>query len=103
MAPEIDDLDTLSDAERTAYEAWWKDLNPFHVEKVNNETILQFVSGCCLPHHTLEEILLFFQQEKEGLTKGQCFAMLRLIAHVQNGRKVSPDMIYLGGRVKKQK
>ncbi|KAL9538146.1 hypothetical protein MBANPS3_011165 [Mucor bainieri] len=89
-------VDDLSDIELSAYQAWWKDLDPFHIGKADNEAVFKFVSGCGLPDHTLEEILALFQDQKEGLTKEQFFAILRLIAHAQNGRLVNKDIVYLG-------
>lgn len=44
-----------------------------------------------------KKILSFFQNEKNGLNKEQFFAMLRLIAHAQNGRSVIRDLVHLGG------
>ncbi|KAK4516797.1 COPII coat Sec23p-Sfb3p heterodimer component [Mucor velutinosus] len=89
-------VDDLSDIELSAYQAWWKDLDPFYIGKADNEAVFHFVSGCGLPDHTLEEILALFQDQKEGLTKEEFFAILRLIAHAQNGRMVSKDIVYLG-------
>ncbi|GAN00723.1 hypothetical protein MAM1_0002d00145 [Mucor ambiguus] len=89
-------VDDLSDIELSAYQAWWKDMDPFHIGKADNEAVFNFVSGCGLPDHTLEEILALFQDQKEGLTKEQFFAILRLIAHAQNGRVVNKDIVYLG-------
>ncbi|EPB83645.1 hypothetical protein HMPREF1544_09626 [Mucor circinelloides 1006PhL] len=89
-------VDDLSDIELSAYQAWWKDLDPFHIGRADNEAVLNFVSGCGLPDHKLEEILALFQDQKEGLAKEQFFAILRLIAHAQNGRMISRDIVYLG-------
>jgi hypothetical protein len=41
--------------------------------------------------------LLLFETARDGLNRGQFFAMLRLIAHAQNGRNISRALIYLGG------
>ncbi|OAD02933.1 hypothetical protein MUCCIDRAFT_109785 [Mucor lusitanicus CBS 277.49] len=95
-------VDDLSDIELSAYQAWWKDLDPFHIGKADNEAVFNFVSGCGLPDHALEEILTLFQDQKEGLTKEQFFAILRLIAHAQNGRVVNKDIVYLGGKFQTQ-
>lgn len=51
-------LDDLSNIELCAYLAWWKDLDPFHIGKADNEAVLNFVSGCGLPDHTLEEVII---------------------------------------------
>jgi hypothetical protein len=39
-----------------------------------------------------------FETAGDGLNKLQFFAMLRLIAHAQNGRKISRALVYLGGK-----
>ncbi|KAI8637706.1 hypothetical protein BD408DRAFT_45085 [Parasitella parasitica] len=93
--PKIE-LDDLSDIESNAYQTWWKDLDPFHIGKANNEAVFNFVSGCGLPDYRLEEILALFQNQKQELTKEQFFAILRLIAHAQNGRTINRDTVYLG-------
>lgn len=39
-----------------------------------------------------------FQQQKDGLDQEHFFAILRLIAHAQNGKTVNRDIVYLGGK-----
>lgn len=51
-------VDDLSDIELSAYQAWWKDLDPFHIGKADNEAVFNFVSGCGLPDHALEEVTI---------------------------------------------
>lgn len=92
-------LEDLSEIERDTYFSWWRDLDPFGIEKVDNKAIFNFISGSNLPDRILEEILVLFQDEKDGLNRQQFFAMLRLIAHAQHGRKVSSDLVCLGGKV----
>ncbi|KAI8080734.1 uncharacterized protein B0P05DRAFT_539383 [Gilbertella persicaria] len=96
--PEIS-LSELSETEREAYESWWKDLSPFGLEVINNPTLLKFLNGCSLPDNKLEQILALFESATEGLNKLQFFAMLRLIAHAQNGRKISRALVYLGAPI----
>ena len=43
-------------------------------------------------------LLLFQDGKTNGLDEHQFYAMLRLIAHAQNGRTISRDMVYLGGK-----
>ncbi|KAI9486494.1 MAG: hypothetical protein EXX96DRAFT_472393 [Benjaminiella poitrasii] len=89
----------LSESEKPAYEAWWKDLDPFDLQKINSQTILKFLDGCELQDDKLERILTLFDPADDGLNKFQFFAMLRLIAHAQNGRKISPALVYLGAPI----
>lgn len=91
-------LEDLSEIESNTYLGWWRDLDPFGIGKADNIAIFNFVSGSNLPDHILEEILALFQDEKDGLNRQQFFAMLRLIAHAQHGRKVNSDIVYLGGK-----
>lgn len=86
----------LSEIEREAYESWWTDLDPFDYQTLDNQTILKFLSGCDLAENKLEDIVALFDTAKDGLNKFQFYAMLRLIAHAQNGRKISPALVYLG-------
>ncbi|CEP18696.1 hypothetical protein [Parasitella parasitica] len=92
-------LDDLTNVEASAYQAWWKDLDPFCSDKADNQTVLNFVSGCGLPDHRLEEILALFQNEKQVLTKEHFFAVLRLIAHAQNGRTANRNLVFLGAQL----
>lgn len=94
--PKIE-LEDLSEEESNTYLDWWRDLDPFGIGKADNKAIFNFVSGSNLPDPILEEILALFQDEKDGLNRQEFFAMLRLIAHAQNGRKISSDIVYLGG------
>lgn len=98
--PEVQ-FEDLSESESQAYFAWWKDLDPFSIGKADNMTVFKFVSCCNLPDDVLEKILSFFQNEKNGLNKEQFFAMLRLIAHAQNGRSVIRDLVHLGAPLPK--
>jgi hypothetical protein len=41
-----------------------------------------------------------FENQKDALDQEQFFAILRLIAHAQNGRTVNRDIVYLGGKRK---
>ncbi|KAF7725988.1 Epidermal growth factor receptor substrate 15 [Apophysomyces ossiformis] len=92
-------LDNLSSKERPAYQSWWKDLDPFNLGKLDNEAVLKFLGGCGLPDTKLEQILALFEDAFGGLNELQFYAMLRLIAHAQNGRKVSRDLVFLGAPV----
>ncbi|KAI7906882.1 uncharacterized protein BX663DRAFT_494079 [Cokeromyces recurvatus] len=92
-------LSDLSELEKPTYESWWKDLDPFDLQKIDNHTILKFLNGCELPDDKLEKILTLFETAGDGLNKFQFFAMLRLIAHAQNGRKISQALVYLGAPI----
>ncbi|KAI8888336.1 hypothetical protein K501DRAFT_173398 [Backusella circina FSU 941] len=90
-------LTDLTEKEKPVYASWWKDLDPFDLDLISNEKILNFLKRCCLEDIKLEQILLLFETARDGLNKAQFFAMLRLIAHAQNGRNISRALIYLGG------
>ncbi|KAI9477782.1 MAG: hypothetical protein EXX96DRAFT_451853, partial [Benjaminiella poitrasii] len=97
LPPELCQND-LSQIEMDQYQSWWEDLDPFKFGKVDIKTVCKFISSCNLSETTLNKIILFFKSQKEGLSQEQFFAMLRLIAHAQQGRTVeNPDIIYLGG------
>ncbi|EIE75888.1 hypothetical protein RO3G_00592 [Rhizopus delemar RA 99-880] len=96
-SPAIELFD-LSEIERPSYQAWWKDLDPFGHGKISNQAVLKFLSGCTLEDNKLEQILALFETAGDGLNQLQFFAMLRLIAHAQNGRKISKALVYLGGK-----
>lgn len=53
--PPAINLSELSEMEKPAYQAWWKDLDPFDLQKINNKTILKFLNGCSLPDNKLEQ------------------------------------------------
>jgi hypothetical protein len=59
--PPAINLADLSEMEKPAYLSWWKDLDPFDLQKINNETILKFLNGCSLPDNKLEQVLCLFQ------------------------------------------
>ncbi|KAL0090898.1 hypothetical protein J3Q64DRAFT_1019798 [Phycomyces blakesleeanus] len=90
-------LSELSEREQKAYRSWWKDLDPFGLGKLENKTALVFLGDCGLPDKKLEEILQLFQDAVGGLSEIEFYAMLRLIAHAQNGRQITRDLIFLGG------
>ncbi|KAI8640202.1 hypothetical protein BD408DRAFT_390951 [Parasitella parasitica] len=92
-------FDDLSEVEKPAYRSWWRDLDPFNLGKINNQTVLKFLNGCSLQDDKLEQILVLFETAGDGLNKLQFFAMLRLIAHAQNGRKISGALVYLGAPI----
>ncbi|KAG0182159.1 hypothetical protein DFQ29_005519 [Apophysomyces sp. BC1021] len=92
-------LDNLSVKEQPAYQSWWKDLDPFSLGRLDNEAVLKFLGGCGLPDTKLEQILALFEDAVGGLNELQFYAMLRLIAHAQNGRKISRDLVFLGAPV----
>ncbi|KAI9279374.1 hypothetical protein BY458DRAFT_452309 [Sporodiniella umbellata] len=89
----------LSEMEKHAYQSWWRDLDPFELGKINNRTIMKFLNGCTLEDNKLEQVLLLFESAGNELTQRQFFALLRLIAHAQNGRKVSKALVYLGAPI----
>lgn len=99
LPPPAINLSDLSEMEKQAYQSWWKDLDPFDLQKINNQTILKFLNGCSLPDNKLEQILALFETAGDGLNKLQFLAMLRLIAHAQNGRKISRALVYLGAPI----
>jgi hypothetical protein len=45
------------------------------------------------------QILRLFDTATDGLKEEQFYAMLRLIAHAQNGRRVTPELVHLGGKL----
>lgn len=94
-------LQDLSSIEHDTYLGWWRDLDPFGVGRADNKAIFNFVSGSNLPDRILEEILVLFQDEKDGLNREQFFAMLRLIAHAQLGKKLSKENVFLKGNVQR--
>jgi hypothetical protein len=49
-------LSDLSESERSAYESWWKDLDPFGLNKINNQIMLKFLNGCTLEDSKLEQV-----------------------------------------------
>ena len=52
-------LEELTEMERTAYQSWWKDLDPFSIGHLDNEAVLKFLRGCCLPDHKLEQVTFY--------------------------------------------
>jgi hypothetical protein len=58
-------LEDLSEIELKAYQAWWKDLDPFHIGKADNATVFKFVSGCQLPDSVLEEVRVVISRNEE--------------------------------------
>lgn len=65
-------FEDLSELEKPAYESWWKDLDPFDLKKINNQTVLKFLGGCSLQDNKLEQVSVFF------LSSIPCF-----VAHIQ--------------------
>lgn len=59
LPPPAINLSELSEMERPAYQSWWKDLDPFDLQKINNETILKFLNGCSLQDNKLEQVSFF--------------------------------------------
>ncbi|ORZ00655.1 hypothetical protein BCR43DRAFT_433921 [Syncephalastrum racemosum] len=100
-APTVD-LGDLSQPEQTAYFAWWKDLDPFSLGQLDIEAVRTFLSSCGLSDEKLEQIFGLFKNAPGGITESQFYAMLRLIAHAQNGRSISRDMVFLGGTCEAQ-
>lgn len=49
-------FEDLSELEKPAYESWWRDLDPFDLKKINNQTVLKFLSGCSLQDNKLEQV-----------------------------------------------
>lgn len=49
-------LSDLSKHEIDAYQALWKDLDPFGIGKADNHAVFQFVSGCGLSDATLKKV-----------------------------------------------
>lgn len=56
LPPPAINLSELSEMEKPAYQAWWKDLDPFDLQKINNKTILKFLNGCSLQDNKLEQV-----------------------------------------------
>ncbi|KAI9279672.1 hypothetical protein BC943DRAFT_331504 [Umbelopsis sp. AD052] len=92
-------LSALAEHERLQYFSWWKDLDPFNIGVLDNITILRFLQGCHINDEALEKILRLFDTATDGLKEEQFYAMLRLIAHAQNGRRVTPELVHLGAPV----
>ncbi|KAI7902554.1 uncharacterized protein BX663DRAFT_61797 [Cokeromyces recurvatus] len=96
--PELSVYNLSEIIERNQYLTWWKDLNPFSFERVDVQTIFDFTSTSELPESILNIIFSLFEAtRKEGFTQENFFAILRLIAHAQQGRTIlNPDIVYLG-------
>ncbi|KAI9267855.1 hypothetical protein BY458DRAFT_490386 [Sporodiniella umbellata] len=91
-------LSELSESERGSFESCWKDLDPFGLGKIGHPTVLKFLSGCTLDNSKLKKILALFDTINDGLYQRQFYAMLRLVAHAQNGRKISKALVYLSDK-----
>jgi hypothetical protein len=59
--PPAINLSDLSEMEKPAYLSWWKDLDPFDLKRINNETILKFLNGCSLPDNKLEQVNTIYE------------------------------------------
>ncbi|KAG2184634.1 hypothetical protein INT43_000547, partial [Umbelopsis isabellina] len=90
-------LSALAQHERLQYFSWWKDLDPFNIGVLDNESVLHFLKGCHITDDVLEKILRLFDTATDGLKEEQFYAMLRLIGHAQNGRRITPELVHLGG------
>lgn len=56
LPPPAINLSELSEMEKPAYQSWWKDLDPFDLQKINNENVLKFLNGCSLQDNKLEQV-----------------------------------------------
>jgi hypothetical protein len=56
------ELSELSEKEKPDYESWWKDLDPFNLLKINNQTVLKFLNTCSLEQQKLEQVNNFLKQ-----------------------------------------
>lgn len=61
--PPAINLSDLSEMERPAYQSWWKDLDPFNIGRINNQTILKFLKGCTLEDDKLEQVMTHTQAD----------------------------------------
>ncbi|CAM0142553.1 hypothetical protein VKS41_001924 [Umbelopsis sp. WA50703] len=92
-------LSALAQHERLQYFSWWKDLDPFNIGVLDNKSVLHFLKGCHITDDVLEKILRLFDTAIDGLKEEQFYAMLRLIGHAQNGRRITPELVHLGAPV----
>ncbi|RUS20003.1 hypothetical protein BC937DRAFT_86564 [Endogone sp. FLAS-F59071] len=86
----------LSERERDVYRSWFNELDPFSTgASVSNTAVLQFLTNAYLPAETLGKIFAFFDSAHDGLSESQFYAILRLVAHAQNGRTITRDLVFI--------
>jgi hypothetical protein len=51
-------LADLTEKEKAVYASWWKDLDPFDLDLISNEKILNFLKKWCLEDIKLEQVSL---------------------------------------------
>jgi hypothetical protein len=54
----------LSEMEKPAYSSWWKDLDPFDLERIDNQTVLKFLNGCHLEDSKLEQVGIYINMDE---------------------------------------
>lgn len=54
-------LDELSELEKSAYHAWWKDLDPFSIGHLDRATLAKFLSGSGLPDPKLDQVTVYMR------------------------------------------
>ncbi|ORZ07699.1 hypothetical protein BCR42DRAFT_152411 [Absidia repens] len=92
-------LSELSSIEKDVYSAWWNELDPFGLGIVVDEVMHPFLQASGLAQETLQRIIDFYAGESR-YTEDQFYAILRLVAHGQSGRKINRDLVALGGKIK---
>ncbi|KAI8341280.1 hypothetical protein BC941DRAFT_347447 [Chlamydoabsidia padenii] len=89
----------LSPMENKVYAAWWDQLDPFGLGVVVDEALHPFLLASNLDQDILQQIIDFYAGEAHYL-EDQFYAILRLVAHGQSGRKINRDLVVLGGKYK---
>lgn len=70
-------------------------LGAFFVSEVDVElglTVHLYDSRVSSPR---SQIFAFFESAHDGLSEGQFYAILRLVAHAQNGRTITRDLVFI--------
>lgn len=49
-------LSALAEHERLQYFSWWKDLDPFNIGVLDNQSVLSFLQGCQITDDVLEKV-----------------------------------------------
>lgn len=50
-------LSALAQHERLQYFSWWKDLDPFNIGVLDNQSVLHFLKGCHITDDVLEKVM----------------------------------------------
>ncbi|KAI9307495.1 hypothetical protein BJ944DRAFT_157943 [Cunninghamella echinulata] len=89
----------LSVIELDIYNKWWEGLDPFGLGVAHEEAVHPFLESSGLETNILQQVIIYENTGEVRYTEEQFFAILRLIAHIQNGRKMNRDLVALGGNI----